>query len=153
MATNQNNKTKFGFRDWHSLWQVHGGLTCLASQESFLAMSHLFLTYKCTRKQLLENLFVVDIIFSGRLRPEDIQYYLHENWKLLEVKTVEVSASTFDCMSDNIFRYHFPLLQCIILTNILSSVKVSLVKNWKIAIWKKALILEKNLMIIYQRHI
>ena len=48
-------------------------------------------------------LFVVNRIFFGRLRPEDIQY-----WKLLEVETVEISACSFDCISDNIFRYHFP---------------------------------------------
>ena len=26
----------------------------------------------------------------------------------MEVETVEISASSFDCISDNIFRYHFP---------------------------------------------
>ena len=34
-------------------------------------------TYKSTRKSSLGNLFVVDRIFFGRLRPEDIQYRCH----------------------------------------------------------------------------
>ena len=39
---------------------------------------------KCTRKLLLGNLFAVDKIFYGQLRPENIQYFIsiHENWKL-----------------------------------------------------------------------
>ena len=34
----------------------------------------LFLIYKCARKPLLGNLFVIGRIFFGRLTPEDIQY-------------------------------------------------------------------------------
>ena len=75
---------------------------------SFLEILHLFLTYKCTRKPLLGNLFVVDRIFFGRLRPEDIKYCHSQKLKLLEVETVETSASSFDCTSDNFFGYHFP---------------------------------------------
>ena len=29
---------------------------------------------------------------------------IHENWKLLEI---EIFANSLDCISDNIFRYHF----------------------------------------------
>ena len=45
-------------------------VTCLTSQEPFLVVLHLFLTYKCTRKTLRGNIFVADRIFFGRLRPE-----------------------------------------------------------------------------------
>ena len=44
----------------------------------------------------------------------------------MEVETAEISASYFDCIRDNIFRYLFSFLQCIALTNIASSVRVSL---------------------------
>ena len=43
-------------------------------ERTFLAILHLFSIYTCTRKPLLENLFVVDRIFLGRVRPKDIQY-------------------------------------------------------------------------------
>ena len=49
---------------------LHGGLTCLTSQEPFLVVLHLFLTCKCTRKTLRGNIFAADRIFFGRLRPE-----------------------------------------------------------------------------------
>ena len=49
-------------------------LTAGDSQVTFLATLHLFLTYESTRKPLLGNLIVVDRVFFGRLRPEDIQY-------------------------------------------------------------------------------
>ena len=39
---------------------------------------HLFLAYKCKRKPLLGNLFVVDRIVFGRLRSEDnVMKYCH----------------------------------------------------------------------------
>ena len=41
---------------------------------SFLAIWHEFLTYKCTWKPFLGNLFVVDRIFFGRISPDNIQY-------------------------------------------------------------------------------
>ena len=56
---------------------------CLLLQESFLVILNLFLTYKCTKKPLLGNLFVADRIFFGRLRLEDCH-----SWKL---KTAESS--------------------------------------------------------------
>ena len=37
-----------------------------------------------------------------------------ENRKLLEVETVEIPASSFDCITDNIFQYH--LLFCSVLS-------------------------------------
>ena len=59
------------------------------------------------RKPLLGNLFVVDRIFFGGLRLEDIQYCHWWKLKTAEVETVEISASSFDCISDSIFRYPF----------------------------------------------
>ena len=44
----------------------------------------------------------------------------------MEAETVEISASSFDCISDNIFGYH-----CFVLTNIVSSVRVSLSEKAK----------------------
>ena len=40
----------------------------------------------------------------------------------MEVETAEISASYFDCISDIIFRYHFPFCN-VLFTNIVSSVK------------------------------
>ena len=56
------------------------------------------------------NLFVVDRMFFGRLRPEDIQY-CHSR----KLKTTGIS---FDCISDNIFQYHFPF--CNVLRTLLA---------------------------------
>ena len=111
------------------------GLTCLTSQKSFPAIFHVFLTYKCTRKPLLGNLFVVDRAFFGQLRPEDIQYC--HSWKL---KT----AGSWNCW--NLYKffwlYHwyiFSVLQCIVLTNIVSSVRVSLNEKYKCNILKESI--------------
>ena len=77
-----------------------------------------FLTY------ILGNLFVVDRIFIGRLRPEDIQY--------LSLK-IE-NPGCWNCWSFCKFFWHhqwshfpisFSVLQCIILTNTVSNVRVS----------------------------
>ena len=40
---------------------------------------------------------------------------IHENWKLLEVETVEIFWSSFDCIRDNIFWYHFPFCSVLFL--------------------------------------
>ena len=56
---------------------------CPTSQASLLAILHLFLTYKCTGRLLLGNLFVVDRTFFQRLRPEDVK--LCHSWKLKTV--------------------------------------------------------------------
>ena len=74
MATDQNIKKKILASETYTAYGRYMVDLCLTSQLSFLAILHLFLTYKCTRKPLLGNLFVVDRISFGRLRPEDIQY-------------------------------------------------------------------------------
>ena len=68
--------------------------------------------YICSWKNLLwatEELNIFNIV-------------IHENWKLLEVETVEISAS---------YPISFSVLQCIVLTNIMSNVRVSLSKKPK----------------------
>ena len=45
---------------------------------------------------------------TERLRPKDMK--IHENLKLLVVETIEIPASSFDCISDNIFRYPFLII-------------------------------------------
>ena len=68
--------------------------------------------YICSWKNLLwatEELNIFNIV-------------IHENWKLLVVETVEISAS---------YAISFSVLQCIVLTNIMSNVRVSLSKKPK----------------------
>ena len=63
MATDQNIKNKnlaLEIVTVYIRYMVHGQLICLTSQESFLAILHLFLTYKTTRKPLLGNVFLSD---------------------------------------------------------------------------------------------
>ena len=72
MATDQNNKNKLWLWRLTELtvgtWWIE--MSHLAS--AFSCNLHLFVTYKCTRQPLLGNLIVVDRVFFGRLRPEDI---------------------------------------------------------------------------------
>ena len=58
----------------YGTWQVHFFAKC--TRKLLLGKFA-----KCTRKLLLGNLFAVDRIFYGQLRPEDIQYciVIHEN--------------------------------------------------------------------------
>ena len=93
-------KLNFVLGDWHSLQKVHGRLKCLTSKEYFPAVLHLF-----SRKPLLGNLFVVDRIFFDDYDLKIFNIVIHENWKLLEVETVQISTSSFDYISDNFFRF------------------------------------------------
>ena len=127
MAIDQNFKNKAVASEIDTVlgrrlvdWQI------LPWNSFFLAIWHLLLTYKYTRKPLLGNLFVADRIFFGRLRPEDIQYCHSWKLKLLKVETVETSPSFFDCI---IF---FDIIFCLAVycfTNIVSSVRVSVGKK------------------------
>ena len=63
-------------RQWQLIKTSRTTLTQLTVGTQWIDMSQVInvLTYKCTRKPLLRNLFVVDRIFFRPLRLEDIQY-------------------------------------------------------------------------------
>ena len=134
-------KTKFWL--WRSTQLTVGTwwIVCLTSQMSFRAILHLFLTYKCIRKPLLGNLFVIDRrIFFGRLRHEDIQH-CHSwklktagGWNLLKFLQVLLTVS-MTMFSNIILRF---AVYCF--TNIVSSVRVSLSKKSKDSNLKESII-------------
>ena len=75
MATNQNIKNKTLALEIDTVYSNYGTLVG----------SYIFFSFQNVQGPLLGNLFAVDRIFYGQLRPEDIQYCIaiHENWKLL----------------------------------------------------------------------
>ena len=87
------------------------------------ARKSLFLQFCIYFRKPLRNLFVVDRILFGWLRPEDIQYC--HSWKL------KTAGNFFWLYQWQYFLISIPVLQCIVLTNIVSSARVSLSKKLK----------------------
>ena len=107
MATDQNIKNKvfvWEIETAYDRYMMGWTCTCRTVQESFPAILHLFLTYKCRRKPLLGNLFVIGRIFFGRLRPEDIKYC--HSWKL---KTAESWNCWNICRFFWWYQWYFPI--------------------------------------------
>ena len=120
--------------DWH-MW---------LRKSLFLQFCIYFITYKFTRKPLLGNLFVVDRIFFKWFRPEDIQY-CHSRKLKLKTAGSWISWNFYNFFwlyQWQYFRISLSVLQRIVLTNIVRSVRVSLKETRKRAIWKNRLTLE-----------
>ena len=107
----KTSKTKFLHERLKQLMiGIHDGLNMYMSYRArvfscnFAFISNLFLTYKCRRKPLLGNLFVISRIFFGRLRPEDIKYC--HSWKL---KTAESWNCWNFCRFFWWYQWYFPI--------------------------------------------